>query len=518
MRLEVFIEAHALRRPDHPAVICGGERLTYGQLQARITALAGAMSARGVRPGDRVLLYLSNGTAFVELTFAALSLGAIVVPATTRLTDTEVAYIAADAEPRLVAHDGAGTGLDLVRRAAEGAIFLSAGAATGGDERLEDWRAEPVMLRPDVPVEWLDAMIMYTSGTTGRPKGALLTHANIITNHHFVNGLEWGLAADDVFLVSTPLAHRTGFARLANALTVGGTLVVMEKFDPAATLDIIAREKVSVAGMVPTICRMMLPAIAAAPHKCASLRRIVVTGEAFPVELKQQLIGLLPHVRLFSFFAMTEAGAITGLDHEEQFTHPASVGRPTPGVEVKLVDAEGAHVPDGEVGEIAVRTGAPGQSLTLRGYFRRPKETAETIRDGWVHTGDMARRDADGFLYIVDRKKDMVLSGGFNIYTKEVEQTLIAHPSVADAAVVGIPDAIYGEAVVAFVEPRAGQEPSEEALIAHCRTLIAGYKKPKRVLFVEQLPRNALGKVLKTELRRQAVERCGAPGTGKAAS
>ena len=205
------------------------------------------------------------------------------------------------------------------------------------------------------------------------------------------------------------------------------------------TVDTIEREQVSAAGMVPTVARMLMPVLEQQAARCASLRHIIVTGEAFPVELKRRRIGYLPNARLQSFFAMTEVGSVTVLDHEEQFTHPSSVGRVTPGVQVKLVDDAGQQVSVDDVGEILVRSGEAGRFTTMRGYFGRPEATSATIIDGWVHTGDMGRFDADGYLYIVDRKKDMVLSGGFNIYTKEVEQVLVEHADVADAAVVGVP-------------------------------------------------------------------------------
>jgi long-chain acyl-CoA synthetase len=317
-----------------------------------------------------------------------------------------------------------------------------------------------------------------------------------------------------VFLVTTPLAHRTGMARMMNSLCLGASLVVMERFDPAQTIEVIEKEKVSAIGMVPTIARMLLPTLKEPGQaaRCASLRHIIVTGEAFPVDVKKTVIGLLPQVELHSFFAMTEVGAVTGLNHAEQFTHPASVGRVTPGVEVRIVDDAGREVPTGEAGELLVRTGAPGNFLTMRGYYKRPEETAKTIVDGWVHTGDMARFDDEGYMYIVDRKKDMVLSGGFNIYTKEVEQVLLEHAAVLDVAVVGVPDPIYGEAVTAFVELRPGTKLDAAGLIEHCRERIAGYKKPKHVFFVEALPRNALGKVLKVPLREQAVHNLASAG------
>jgi len=209
---------------------------------------------------------------------------------------------------------------------------------------------------------------------------------------------------------------------------------------------------------------------------------------------------------------MTEVGGLTLLGPQEQFTHPTSLGRANPGVEIRLLDAVGKEVAPGEVGEMWIRTGEPGRSLTMRCYFNKPKETAETIRDGWVATGDMARMEPDGHLYMMDRKKDMVLSGGYNIYSKEVELALQQHPAVQDAAVIGVPDPVFGEAVAAFIELRPGASATEEEIVAHCRDRIAGYKKPKHVRFFGQLPRNSTGKVQKFELRKAFATESGKSG------
>jgi long-chain acyl-CoA synthetase len=247
---------------------------------------------------------------------------------------------------------------------------------------------------------------------------------------------------------------------------------------------------------------MLLPEIEADPGRFRTLRAAVVTGEAFPVEVKQRLLRALPELELHSFFAMTEVGAITNLGPSEQFAKGSSVGRVNPGVELKLVDDKGEKVPVGEAGEILVRSGPPGSCLTMRGYYNNPAATAEAIENGWVKTGDLGRFDAEGYLYIVDRKKDMVLSGGYNIYSKEVEAAIMGLPEVHDVAVVGVPDAVYGEAVAAFVEMHPGQSVAAERIIEHCRETIASYKKPRYVRFVQALPRNSTGKVLKYELRQ----------------
>lgn len=506
MRMETVLRAQAVRYPEKMALVCGDERITYRDLDQRIVRVASGLKEKGLGAGDRVVLFLNNGVEIVELFYAAFALGAIVVPVTTRLTTHELLHICSDSQPSVIAFEGSGDSIKEVLEANPGAVRIVLGKETENSTSHDSLRKSAVVPLPQLSVNSDDALIMYTSGTTGKPKGAIITHANIIMQHNFINAVEWGISRDDCYLVTTPLAHRTGFARLSNSMTLGGTLVVMKKFDAREAVETIAREKVTVLGMVPTVCRMILPQIEADPTKCHSLRRVVVTGEAFPVELKRQFLALLPDVRLVSFFAMTEVGGVTSLSHEEQFDHAASIGRPTPGVEVRIVDDAGYDVKTGEAGELLVRVGEPGRYSVMRGYYNRPNEPAQAIVDGWMRTGDVAKADDNGYLYIVDRKKDMVLSGGLNVYTKEVEQALIANPEVADAAVIGVPDAVYGEAVVAFIEPKAGQSPTPKSIVDRVRGLIAGYKKPKHVFIVDELPRNSLGKVLKRQLRDKASD------------
>jgi long-chain acyl-CoA synthetase len=504
MRLETLLAGHALRRPDHTAVVCGTTRLGYAALAGSVQRIASGLRTLGIAPGDRVLVYLPNGVELVQTLYAAFSLGAIAVPVNTRLTARELEHVFADAGPAAAVYHAGGR--DAVRPGmgvVAGCRAIAVGGTDAGESAFHALAATPATALPEIAPGQDDCLIMYTSGTTGAPKGAILTHANMIVQNVFMHGTEWGIGRDDRYLVVTPLAHRAGVSRLFNALGLGGTLVILDKFDPARTIDAIERERVTVTGLVPTAIRMLLPELRRAPARCATLRRIIVSTEAFPVPLKRELLALLPGAEIHSVFGSTEA-LVTNLRHAEQFTHPASVGRPIPGVEVRLVDDDGRDVGEGEVGELAVRSGPPGRFATLRAYFNRPEETAAAIRDGWFHTGDLARRDAEGYLYIVDRKKDMVVSGGFNVYSKEVEAVLAAHPSVAEAAVIGVPDELYGEAVAAFVEPSGPDRPDPQALIDHCRGQLAGYKKPKHVFVVDALPRNSTGKVLKNELRAAA--------------
>lgn len=517
MRLELLLAGHARRTPEKTAVVIHGKRINYLDLHESALRVAAGLRGLGVQAGDRVLAYLPNGIEFVQLMFASFHLGAILVPVNTRLTPKELTYFGADSQANVLCVDSSSlAALAPFADAFKDMHWVVTGTAGAGHVPFSTLSAHAAEDLPEIPLEHCeDCMVIYTSGTTGRPKGAIITMANFIINHAYLNAMDWGIAGHDIFLVTTPLAHRTGMARMMNSICLGGTLVVMERFDPEQAIALIEQHQVSALGMVPTVARMLLPHLKVAAHRCASLRHIIVTGEAFPVDVKKTLIGLLPNVELHSFFAMTEVGAVTGLNHQEQFTHPASVGRVTLGVEVKIVDDDGNRVAAGDPGELLVRTGAPGNFLTMRGYYRRPEETAKAIVNGWIRTGDMARMDDEGYMYIVDRKKDMVLSGGFNIYTKEVEQALLEHPAVLDAAVVGVPDAIFGEAVAAFVELGPDARLDAAALIEHCRERIAGYKKPKHVFFVETLPRNALGKVLKAPLREMASKAVTEDGAGQ---
>lgn len=506
MRLSTYLESHATRSPDKLALVVDRDQVTYRELARQVADVARGLARLGLEPGDRIALYIPNSVEFVTIAYAAWSLGAVVVPVNTVNTLEELVYYVADSGAAVVAF-GVPLG-DAVRTRLRHAGDPTLVAVNVAEPGAVDYAAVPHAgdggALPDVPVEFDEAVIMYTSGTTGRPKGAVLTHGNFISTS-MLSTMQWGLSGDDIGLVTTPLAHRTGLARMINSVCLGAKLVVIKRFGVETALQAIERDKVTVIGTVPTVGRLMLPLLKAKPECCASLRHLLVTGEAFPVELKRELAALLPHVRLCSFFAMTEAGSISALTHEEQFTHPTSVGRVIPGIEVKIIDEAGRTVPDETVGEICVRSGTPGRFSTMKHYFGRPKETAEAIVDGWLRTGDLGRFDKQGYLYVVDRKKDMILSGGYNIYTKEVEHTLLQHPDIEDAAIVGIPDDVYGEAVVAFIQLRGDARLSAEAVQEFTKAHIASYKKPKHVFFRKELPRNAVGKVLKAELRAAAA-------------
>lgn len=503
MKLSSYLAAQARTFPDKFATVCGDTRVTFRQLHEDSDRIATALRKSGIATGDRVAMCLPNCCEFITVFFAIVKSGALAMPINMRLSPNEISIIFADAAPAAVFF-GEGEREAIGKMIGGGAVrrFI-VGELSGPDEVAI---ASMLMCQPeriDVPPEHDDCMISYTSGTTGRPKGVITTQANYIVGNGFLNAMYWKLSPNDRIVVTTPLAHRTAFARVGNMAVLGATLHIMPRFDAEEASRLIEAEKITLISIVPTVGRMMLPAIEAQPERFGSLRVLVATGEAFPVEIKRRLLAALPHLQIFSFFAMTEAGTLAMLKPDEQFDHGASVGRVTPGVELCLVDAEGRAVRTGEAGEIWARCGLPGQYLLFRTYFNQPQAMRDAFQEGWFKTGDIGRFDEDGFLYIVDRKKDMVLSGGYNIYSKEVEQVLLRYKGVADVAIVGVPDDVYGEAVTAFIEPEADVILVEDELIRWCAFELASYKKPKHVVFMRELPRNSTGKVIKNELRTQ---------------
>ncbi len=506
MKLGDVLLSSAVRVPDRLAVLCGAERLTFKELNARGNQLANALLARGLGLGDRVVIYMPNSVAVSVVFAACLKAGALLVPVSTRLTAQELGFIIDDCQPFAVMYaeeDAAKVVaatkstpkallVDTSGRAVSGGIALAALAAEGGI-------AEP----PKLPFDFQDCMIGYTAGTTGLPKGAIITHANSIFGQ-YVAATIYGQGDTDVFFATSPMAHRTGFARMVSSYCLGVPLLCQPNFNPAEMATLIEEYGVTQLSIVPTPLRMFLDHLERTDHKLSSIKTIVTGGEACPTDVKLLLKKRLPHARLFLFYGSTEGGTLGALEPDAQFTKDGSSGRPWPGIEIKLIGEDGGEVAPGEAGEIVARSGEPGRFMIFREYYKRPEANAEQIKDGWFRTGDAGRLDEDGYLYIVDRVKDMILSGGLNIYSKEVEHALATAPGVRDVAVCAAPDKEFGEAVAAFVIAKPGETPDKTAIIEHCRERIAGYKKPKHVFVVDEFPRNAVGKVMKADLRAMA--------------
>ncbi len=501
----------ATRLPERPALIAGGHTLDYATLDDFARRFAGALGDLGVQPGEHVALLLPNVPHFSVAYFGCHYAAAPVVPLNLLLSTDELAYQldASDAVALVVWEDfvdRAQAAVDraprcrqvVVARADLGDLSAPAGASNLAALVLS---AEPVT---DVPPTAPDdtAVILYTSGTTGRPKGAELTHANLVSNARRCSTEVLPLDPDTVALVALPLFHAFGQTVMHNAvLAVGGSLVLLPRWDPRAAVVLVRRHRVTLFGGVPTMYFSVLHDVDVDPADLASLAICVSGGAPMPPAVAtafQDRYG----VDVLEGYGLSETSPVVCFDVPGRPSRPGSVGVPIPGVELRLVGEAGQVVDDPDCpGELWVR----GENV-MKGYYRDPEATAEALRDGWLRTGDLAARDADGNYRIVERKKDLILRGGYNVYPREVEAVLHAHPAVAEAAVVGVPDERYGEEVVAFVTLAGGPAVTEAELVGHCRERLAHYKYPRRVVVVDELPHTPTGKVLKPALRRLAAE------------
>ncbi|MBS1879915.1 MAG: long-chain-fatty-acid--CoA ligase [Actinobacteria bacterium] len=497
-----LVARSARRDPAAPALACEGETRTFGQLEARARRLAAALAERGVAAGARVAILMHNRVEFVEAFLGVQLLGACAVPVNFRLAREEVAHVLADsgavallADPELAPLGGAAAaGLGL-------RFTLVVGEAPAAAESYEAALAAALAEPPEVAVDDEDlAFLMYTSGTTGRPKGAMLSHQNLVVNT--TNWLyEVGARPDDVWLSGLPLFHIGGLNGILPFLHLGALAVIEPSggFDPARSIARLAAHRVSICFFVPTQWREICTAPALAELDRGRLRVAMWGASQAPLPTLELLSGTFPAAEIVNAFGQTEMSSNTCfLRGEDAVRKMGSVGRPALGVEARIVGPDGAEVRRGEVGEIVYR----GPTV-MQGYHGQPEATAEAFAGGWFHSGDLVREDGEGFIYVVDRLKDMLISGGENVYPAEVERALAEHPAVADVAVVGVAHPRWVETPLAVVVRAPGAAAGEEELIAHCRQRLAGYKKPAAVVFVAELPRNAAGKVLKRELRER---------------
>ncbi|MGW6060758.1 o-succinylbenzoate--CoA ligase [Streptomyces sp. NPDC055189] len=483
----------ARKTPHRTALTHEGRAVSYAALHSRVLRLAHALRARGVRRGDRVAYLGPNHPAFLETFFAAGALGAVFVPLNTRLTAAEITYQLADAGARTLVHSPAHTPVVVeLLRAAQVDFLAEVGPEY--EELLEHSAEEPLdeAVGPDDV-----CLLMYTSGTTGRPKGAMLTHANLTWNA--VNVLvDTDLTADTVALVSAPLFHAAALGMLAlPVLLKGGHCLLVESFDPAGALDQVAEHKVSAMFGVPTMYERLTREPRWQVADLSSLRTLMCGGAPVPTPLIEAYAK-----RGLAFqqgYGMTEAspGALY-LDAEHAERKAGTAGVPHFFTDIRVVRPDLSPADTGETGEVLVR----GPHV-MAGYWQLPDETAAAFADGWFRTGDAARVDADGFVTIADRLKDMIISGGENIYPAEVESALLAHPDVAECAVIGVPDTRWGEVPRAVVVPRDGTAPAPDDVLAFLAGRLAKYKIPKSVVCVPELPRTASGKLHKPSLRRE---------------
>ena len=498
------LERHALMQPGAPALRFLGNTVTWSELRRRVAALAGALSRRGVGFGDRVMILMLNRTEFVESVLAANMIGAIAVPINFRLTPAEIAFLVDDCEAGVMITESVlapvGNGVRDITSVLNTVVVAGDTAEEGllGYEDLVNEPgdpAEPVDIPNDSP-----ALIMYTSGTTGRPKGAVLTHTNL-TGQTMTGLYTHGVDVNDVGFVGVPFFHIAGVGNMLTGMLLGIPTVIhpLGAFDPGHLLDVLAAEKVTGIFLVPAQWQAVCNAQQANPR---DVKLRVMSWGAAPASdtLLRQMSETFPGTQILAAFGQTEMSPVTCmLLGEDAIKKRGSVGKVIPTVAARVVDENMNDVPVGDVGEIVYR--AP---TLMSGYWNNPEATAEAFAGGWFHSGDLVRMDEDGYVCVVDRKKDMIISGGENIYCAEVENVLASHPGIVEVAVIGRPHQKWGEvpiAVAAIVASGQENKLSLEDLDEFLNERLARYKHPKGLEIVDALPRNPAGKVLKTELR-----------------
>ncbi len=500
---------HAQRYPDEVCIKYGDLILTKGEFNRRVNRLAEALQELGIRKGDRYAALLANSHVFIEMLYALSKLGGIMVPLNFRLAVPELEYILNDSEPvgLIYSPEFAAIAGELKGKVPSLKHLLCELEGGGDDPVYEEQLAgkseeEPL---PDMEVTLDDPQfIMYTSGTTGKPKGAVLLQGN--TQWNSVNAIHmYSLGVDDVNICSAPLFHIGALSVSGTpSLYVGAQLVIQRFFIPSECLQLIEKEGVTTMFGIPVMFLLMTTVPEFDSTNYSSVRFFISGGAPCPVPLIETW---LKHGVTFNQgYGMTEtAPAITALRTEDALRKAGSCGKPVFHTDVKVVDETGNELEPGQYGEVLVR----GPNV-IREYWRLPKETSEAIVDEWLHTGDMGHYDDEGYLYLVDRKKDMYISGGENVYPAEVESAIMGFEKVADVGVVGVADPKWGEVGVAMVVPKPGIELTEDDVIQYCRSKLGKYKIPKRVVFVEALPRTATGKILKKELRAKLAEEASA--------
>ncbi|WP_406141994.1 long-chain-fatty-acid--CoA ligase [Streptomyces sp. NBC_01089] len=489
--LATFLVRAARKHGGRVAVRESEAVMTYADLDDASARVAALLSAGGVRPGDRVALVMPNIVCFPVAYYGILRAGAVVVPVNPLLKAREMVFVLRDSGARTV-----------VTSAMPADEATRAAAETGAESLLMGSAAFDAGLRAVSPVSGADeraagdtAVILYTSGTTGTPKGAELTHGNLISNTVTAAETLLTLGPDDVLFGGLPLFHAFGQTCALNAAIVAGAaLTLLPRFDPREALEIMRRDRVTVFLGVPTMYTALLRTGIPDGGAPSRLRLAVSGGSALPVEVLhtfEQDFGVV----VLEGYGLSETSPVASFNHPDRPRKPGSIGLPVRGVEMALVSPDGTPVRPGDVGEIAIR----GENV-MKGYWNRPEATAEAFHDGWFHSGDLARADEEGFYFIVDRKKDLIIRGGYNVYPREIEEVLYEHPAVAEAAVVGVRHDLHGEEVAAVIVPREGGRVTADQIREFVRARVAPYKYPRIVTFTEELPKGATGKILKRDI------------------
>jgi long-chain acyl-CoA synthetase len=500
--------AQARQRPDAPAIIVDGTVTTYRQFDAKCREVAWLLRAQGVEAGDRVSVMLGNSLEWFVAVHGIGRIGAIAVPVNTHFKEGEALHVLRDSGSAVLLTDPDRRAIiDVaVRDGCQVGFVTPGGASAWGDVR-----------RTSAPIDDDDALVgdgwpttmLYTSGTTGQPKGVAIGEGDFRRSAAGIAmmGSRWKIGPDDRYLLVGP-AYHAGPAIWAQVhLAVGGTVVVMRRWDAEELLRLVERHRVTITHLVPAnfIRLLELPDGARANADLSSLRLVLHAAAPCPVPVKRQIMTLFPDDTVWEYYGASEGGG-TSISPREWLERPGSVGRPYPGNEFRITDDDGHVCAPNQAGTIWVRTAGSGSSFT---YHNDPEKTASTYRDDWFSVGDVGYLDEEGYLFLTDRKSDMVISGGVNIYPREIENCLYEHPDVVDCAVFGIPDDVWGESIVAVVEPAPGSGLDAAAVVEWCRSHLADYKKPRRVELVPTLPRDPNGKVVKRLLRDELLARDG---------
>jgi len=511
--LAIFLEDSARRFPDRDALVLGDTRLTYAQVNAMANQVANLLVELGVGRGDRVALTCPNLPYFPVIYYGILKAGGVVVPMNVLNKGRENAYYLDDSDAKVYFCFQGTPELPMGQEGYAGAQaasvdteFIMVMADPTAPSSVEGTRTLGEVLEGKSPMfeavagdETDTAVILYTSGTTGQPKGAELSHSNLVLNALTCNRLFGSVPGTDVHLVTLPLFHSFGSTVQMNAgFSMGATLVLLPRFDPDAAIGLLQSEEVTFFAGVPTMWWGLLGALSEGVdvERIARNLRIGVSGGAsLPVEIIKDVKEKLG-VTVLEGYGLSETSPVATFSDPDRDPRPGSIGIPIWGVECKLIDDDWGTIEDADqIGEIAIR----GHNI-MKGYLNRPDATAEVMRDGWFRSGDLARRDEDGFYYIVDRSKDMIIRGGYNVYPREIEEVLMTHPDVSLAAVVGVPHESHGEEVKAYVIRTEGAKTTEDELVAWGKEQMASYKYPRIVAFIDSLPMTATGKILKREL------------------
>ena len=493
-----FMTRRAILTPEREGLVCEHIRRNFGELNERANRLANAMRGLGVGHGDRVALLALNEPEYYDLFFGLGKIGAILVPVNYRLAGPEIQYILSDSGAKVLVFSPEFTAtVDSIRKDIPAQVCITI------SEDPPEWAISYEKLiqnsssqEPEIKGGDDDTLtILYTSGTTGKPKGAELTHA-----YYFWSSINLsttlGLDIGDRGIIALPLFHIAALSNLPWGTHVGGKSVLLRSLDPKRFLELLGEEKITGFGAVPALLDFLKFVPDYEKYDWSSVKVILVFGAPVPVTLIKEYEAVGIKVR--QLYGLTESNTASVLDAENALSKAGSCGRPFFHTEIRLVDASGRDVGADELGEVLLRT--PNM---MKGYWNRPQDTAAAIKEGWLHTGDIARMDKDGFFYIMDRKKDMIISGGENIYPAEIEDALLQNPKVAEVGVIGYPYEKWGEAVKAIVVVKPGEKLNEQELIGWCQGRIGKFKIPKNVVFTESLPRTPTGKILKRVLREQ---------------